>query len=68
MRQSFAWAKNPMIHRFQILRNDIPVTILYGEKSWLRRVPEEVFKEKRPNSYLNIEVCFPFSPHSVKKL
>lgn len=56
MRQSFAWAKNPMIRRFQSVRNDVPVSILYGEKSWLRKLPDEMLREKRPESYLNIEV------------
>lgn len=58
MRQSFAWAKNPMIRRFQSLREDIPVTVLYGEKSWIKKVPDEIFIEKRPRSYLSIEVSF----------
>lgn len=57
MRQSFAWAKNPMIRRFHMLRDDIPVTILYGENSWIRQLPENALKEKRhTSSYLNIEV------------
>lgn len=54
--QNLAWPKNPMIQRFHLVQNDIPVSILYGEKSWIMKLPEEVFKEKRPESYLNITV------------
>lgn len=47
-----------MIRRFQFVRNDVPVSILYGEKSWLRKLTEEVLREKRPDSYINIEVNY----------
>lgn len=56
MREYYAYAKNPMIRRFQTLRKDVPITVLYGEKSWIRKIPDEIFKEKRPESYVKIHV------------
>lgn len=60
MRQSLFWAKNPMVDRFNSLKEDVPVTVLYGENSWIQKVPVEDFREKRPNSYLNVEVSIHF--------
>ncbi|KAG5888209.1 hypothetical protein JTB14_036220 [Gonioctena quinquepunctata] len=56
MRQSFAWAKHPMIHRLHNLNEEIPITILYGENSWITRIPDDVWKEKRPESYTKVKI------------
>lgn len=35
MMQSFGWAKHPMIHRIKDVRSDIPITFIYGSRSWI---------------------------------
>lgn len=56
MLQGLGWAKNPMILRYHTLDKNVPITIIYGEKSWIRKTPEEVLKDQRPNSYVKVEV------------
>lgn len=56
MKTGFAWAKNPMIHRFENVQDDLPVTILYGENSWIRKMSDDLVKEKRPNAFTQIKV------------
>ncbi|CAG9858496.1 unnamed protein product [Phyllotreta striolata] len=64
MVQGLAWAKNPMMHRYHTLRQNVPVTVIYGEKSWIRKTPEAELKNKRPNSYVKIEII-PNAGHHI---
>ncbi|KAJ8928507.1 hypothetical protein NQ314_018923 [Rhamnusium bicolor] len=57
MCQGFILAKNPMVHRFDKITKDIPITVIFGEHSWIPKAPGYILKEKRPDSYVNIEVC-----------
>ena len=56
MQQNFAWAKKPMLHRIATeLNPDLPVSIIYGGRSWVYRLNQSVmqlFQEVRPNSYV----------------
>ncbi|XP_018579969.1 protein ABHD4 [Anoplophora glabripennis] len=56
MRKSFVWAKNPMVHRFDNIREDIPITVMFGENSWITQAPGHILKEQRPKSYVDIAV------------
>lgn len=56
MAASFGWAKHPMIHRMDTLRKDIPITVLYGSRSWVDNASGELILEKRPDSYVNVQV------------
>lgn len=56
MMQSFGWAKNPIIKRMHNLNNDIPITLLYGSRSWVDNTTGETIKEARPSSYVNVQV------------
>ncbi|XP_069675695.1 (Lyso)-N-acylphosphatidylethanolamine lipase isoform X3 [Periplaneta americana] len=56
MMASFGWAKHPMINRIDALRNDIPITLLYGSRSWVDNASGELIREQRRSSYVNIQV------------
>lgn len=56
MMVGFGWAKDPMLNRIDKLHKDIPITILYGSRSWVDNAPGDVIREKRNNSYVNVQV------------
>ena len=56
MMASFGWAKFPMIHRIPALRNDVPITFIYGARSWIDRKPGEFIQELRKDSFVDIHV------------
>ncbi|XP_067002394.2 1-acylglycerol-3-phosphate O-acyltransferase ABHD5 isoform X2 [Anabrus simplex] len=56
MMSGFGWAKNPMINRLDTLHPDIPITLIYGSRSWVDNAPGETIKEKRPGSYVNVQI------------
>ncbi|KAG5678627.1 hypothetical protein PVAND_008283 [Polypedilum vanderplanki] len=50
------WARHPMGERMrENFPKDLPVTFLYGAKSWMDNRYGEIIKESRPNSYTHIE-------------
>lgn len=53
---SFGWAKNPMIHRLPDLEKDIPVTLVYGSKSWVDNATGYHIKYLRNESYVEVAV------------
>lgn len=52
----FGWAKYPMIKRIHSLPSEIPITIIYGSRSWVQNTPGETIRQARMNSYVNVEV------------
>lgn len=59
------WAKNPMGERVLAgMCDTLPITFLYGEKSWMDNKYGEIIREARPNSYTKI-VIIPFAGHHV---
>ncbi|XP_012284163.1 protein ABHD4 [Orussus abietinus] len=55
MMQNFGWAKNPILKRIDKLDPDIPMTLLYGSRSWIENAGETI-KQSRPYSYVNVQV------------
>ncbi|XP_065368437.1 (Lyso)-N-acylphosphatidylethanolamine lipase isoform X1 [Calliphora vicina] len=55
MMESFGWAKNPMIHRIKDVRQDIPITFIYGSRSWIDSSSGEKIKSVRGNSMVEIK-------------
>lgn len=49
------WAKFPIGQRTLQIQQDIPITFLYGAKSWMNNCYGPIIKESRPNSYTHIE-------------
>ncbi|XP_072396697.1 (Lyso)-N-acylphosphatidylethanolamine lipase-like [Diabrotica undecimpunctata] len=64
MKQGLAWAKNPMIRRYHTLSKDVPLTVIYGEKSWIVKTPEDDLKNQRPESYVKAEIL-PNAGHHI---
>ncbi|XP_055380468.1 (Lyso)-N-acylphosphatidylethanolamine lipase isoform X2 [Condylostylus longicornis] len=56
MMESFGWAKNPMIKRIQNLREDVPMTVIYGSRSWIDSSAGDKIKILRPNSIVNMRI------------
>lgn len=55
--QDGPWPVNPIIDRMiENLDIDIPITFIYGAKSWLDYSYGSLIRESRPNSYTHIEV------------
>lgn len=64
MTTSFGWAKHPMISRIHGLREDIPITILRGSRSWVQESSMEAIKLSRISSYVNMQ-CINGAGHHV---
>ncbi|XP_034945385.1 (Lyso)-N-acylphosphatidylethanolamine lipase isoform X2 [Chelonus insularis] len=56
MMQGFGWAKYPMINRIDEMNEEIPITLIYGSRSWVDNSSGEMIKQKRVNSYVNIHI------------
>ncbi|KAI9583233.1 (Lyso)-N-acylphosphatidylethanolamine lipase isoform X1 [Glossina fuscipes] len=56
MMESFGWAKHPMIHRIKDVRQDIPITFIYGSRSWIDSSSGEKIKSQRNGSVVNIKI------------
>ena len=58
MMQGFGWAKNPIVKRIDQLDSKIPITLLYGSRSWVDNSAGERIKQVRSSSYVNVQVMF----------
>jgi abhydrolase domain-containing protein 4 len=56
MMESFGWARKPMINRIHEMRDDVPLTLVYGSKSWVDHSSGNIIKNARPKSYVNVHV------------
>lgn len=56
MMYGFGWAKNPIVKRMHKLRDNIPITLLYGSRSWVDNSAGEMIKQNRSSSYVNVQV------------
>ncbi|XP_057666095.1 (Lyso)-N-acylphosphatidylethanolamine lipase isoform X1 [Diorhabda carinulata] len=56
MMADFGWAKNPMVNRIDKLDPSIPITLLYGSRSWIDNSAGEIIKNKRKQSVVRLQV------------
>ncbi|KAI1722082.1 alpha/beta hydrolase fold domain-containing protein [Ditylenchus destructor] len=56
MTKAFGWARRPMIHRFNGVHRKIPVTFIYGSKSWMDSGPAYEIQARRPESYVDVQI------------
>ncbi|CAG5036095.1 unnamed protein product [Parnassius apollo] len=52
----FGWAKNPMVHRVGQLDPALPITVMYGSRSWVDNSTGELLCQNRPNSKTYVQV------------
>jgi pimeloyl-ACP methyl ester carboxylesterase len=52
----FSSHKDPMVKRIHELREDIPISFIYGSRSWVSNESGETIKALRPKSFVNIEM------------
>ncbi|XP_036370650.1 (Lyso)-N-acylphosphatidylethanolamine lipase-like isoform X2 [Octopus sinensis] len=52
----FGWAKNPMILRMTDLNKSIPMTLIYGSRSWITSHTGQEVKFLRPDSYVDVQI------------
>ncbi|VDK86405.1 unnamed protein product [Litomosoides sigmodontis] len=53
---SFGWAKRPMIRRISDLSSEVPVTFIYGSKSWIDSSSGIEVQNERQNAYVDVQV------------
>jgi hypothetical protein len=57
MMTGFAWAKRPMLPRLADLKEDLPMTVIYGEQSWVTAISRSQYDEIRKKSgFTEVEV------------
>lgn len=56
MMSGFGWAKHPMIHRMKEIRDNIPITLLYGSRSWMDNSTGQLIKESGHHNYVNVQI------------
>jgi len=54
----FGWAKNPMIKRIQHLDKRVPITLIYGQNTWMDKSIGQKIKSERENSFVHVEVIY----------
>ncbi|XP_022128589.2 (Lyso)-N-acylphosphatidylethanolamine lipase isoform X2 [Pieris rapae] len=52
----FGWAKNPMVRRVDKLHSALPVTVLYGSRSWVDNTTGQQLAQHRPDSDTTVQV------------
>lgn len=56
MMTGLGWAKHPMLKRMNQIREDKPITLLYGSRSWIDKSSWDLLKEARNTSSVNVQV------------
>jgi len=55
MQIPFGWSRRPLLERVGTeLDSSIPITFIYGTRSWMDNKSGPVVRTKRPNSYVDI--------------
>jgi hypothetical protein len=60
MTEGFGWAKYPMINRITDVPAFIPMTIIYGSRSWVDSGVGWQVKYIRSDSFVDVQVSFLF--------
>ncbi|MBN3325890.1 ABHD5 acyltransferase, partial [Atractosteus spatula] len=57
----YGWAKRPMLQRVGLIRDDIPIAVIYGARSCIDGNSGSTVKEMRPNSHVEtINMTVPY--------
>lgn len=52
----FGWAKHPIINRLDSLQKEVPITLIYGSRSWVDRDPGFQIQYSRQDSYVDVQI------------
>lgn len=52
MMVGLGWAKNPMLLRMDRLRADVPLTLVYGSRSWISQTSWDLLKQSRASVHV----------------
>ena len=52
----YGWAKYPMIHRIKDIDEQLPMTILYGSRSWVDSTTGYKIKYLRSKSFVDVQI------------
>ena len=52
----YGWAKYPMIHRVKEIDHNIPMTVLFGSRSWMDTNSGYTIKYLRERSYVDVQI------------
>ncbi|XP_048108460.1 (Lyso)-N-acylphosphatidylethanolamine lipase-like isoform X2 [Alosa alosa] len=63
MSESMLWAKRPMLDRVHLLPAGLPVTLIYGARSWMDSKTGNEVAKRRPTSYTQTVVVKGASHH-----
>ncbi|XP_075216912.1 pummelig isoform X6 [Lycorma delicatula] len=55
MMSGMGWAKNPMLKRIHLLNTTVPITLLYGGRSWIDNSAGEKIRDRR-SGYVNVQM------------
>ena len=63
--ESMAWAKRPMLQRVHLLPPSLPVTMLYGARSWVDSASGDRVAQIRKESHTTVLVSSRRGPHDI---
>lgn len=52
----YGWARHPMIYRIGSVDKNIPITMIYGSRSWIDHSTGKETKERRNGCYVDVQV------------
>uniref|UniRef100_A0AC34FTT7 Abhydrolase domain-containing protein 4 n=1 Tax=Panagrolaimus sp. ES5 TaxID=591445 RepID=A0AC34FTT7_9BILA len=56
MSLKYGWAKRPMLNRIVNLNPKVPISFLFGARSWVSSSSGYKVKEQRPQSYVDVNI------------
>uniref|UniRef100_A0A914Y1T4 1-acylglycerol-3-phosphate O-acyltransferase ABHD5 n=1 Tax=Panagrolaimus superbus TaxID=310955 RepID=A0A914Y1T4_9BILA len=56
MSLKYGWAKRPMLNRITKLNSKVPMSFLFGARSWISSSSGYKVKEERPQSYVDVNI------------
>ncbi|XP_046661790.1 1-acylglycerol-3-phosphate O-acyltransferase ABHD5-like isoform X2 [Homalodisca vitripennis] len=64
LNSGLGWAKNPLLNRIEEFSEDLPITIVYGSRSWMDTTAGQAVLERRPaSSYTDIKTIMGAGHH-----
>ena len=52
----YGWARHPMIYRIGNIDRNVPITMIYGSRSWIESSSGRETQTRRSGSYVDVQV------------